>query len=136
MSFVSSWLSDRGDSNSRPLRPERSTLPTALLSECNVIKALASNCSAKIRISERNAKEKLVFLFISKRKYFRDIVSKIRISERNAKEKPVFLFISKRKYFRDIVSKIRISERNAKEKPVSFDVSFSFKDAEWKLYYC
>ena len=45
-------LSDRGDSNSRPLRPERSTLPTALLSECNVIWI----AGAKIRISERNTK--------------------------------------------------------------------------------
>ncbi len=27
-------MSERGDSNSRPLRPERSTLPTALLSDC------------------------------------------------------------------------------------------------------
>ena len=28
------FMSDRGDSNARPLRPERSALPTALLSEC------------------------------------------------------------------------------------------------------
>ncbi len=27
-------LSERGDSNARPLRPERSALPTALLSDC------------------------------------------------------------------------------------------------------
>ena len=27
-------VSDRGDSNARPLRPERSALPTALLSDC------------------------------------------------------------------------------------------------------
>ena len=31
---TSSIMSERGDSNSRPLRPERSTLPTALLSDC------------------------------------------------------------------------------------------------------
>ena len=29
-----SFSSERGDSNARPLRPERSALPTALLSDC------------------------------------------------------------------------------------------------------
>ena len=28
------FMSERGDSNARPLRPERSALPTALLSDC------------------------------------------------------------------------------------------------------
>lgn len=32
-SLLLRFLSERGDSNSRPLRPERSTLPTALLSD-------------------------------------------------------------------------------------------------------
>ena len=44
-------LSDRGDSNSRPPRPERGTLPTALLSECKIFFA-----TAKVRISERKRK--------------------------------------------------------------------------------
>ena len=38
MSFATSpekFMSERGDSNARPLRPERSALPTALLSDCN-----------------------------------------------------------------------------------------------------
>ena len=37
MSFATSpkkFMSERGDSNARPLRPERSALPTALLSDC------------------------------------------------------------------------------------------------------
>ena len=31
--FTCRLMSERGDSNARPLRPERSALPTALLSE-------------------------------------------------------------------------------------------------------
>ena len=33
--MFTSNMSDRGDSNARPLRPERSALPTALLSDCD-----------------------------------------------------------------------------------------------------
>ena len=32
--LIYNLLSERGDSNARPLRPERSALPTALLSDC------------------------------------------------------------------------------------------------------
>jgi len=52
--------------------------------------------SAKVRLSEQNAKGKLVFLFIFERKYLRDIVSKYGLSEQNAKGKLVFLFIFER----------------------------------------
>ena len=31
---IAHLVSERGDSNARPLRPERSALPTALLSDC------------------------------------------------------------------------------------------------------
>ncbi len=48
--------------------------------------------AAKVRISEQNAKGKLVFLFFFERKYLRHM-SKVRISEQNAKGKLVFLFI-------------------------------------------
>ena len=33
--LIYNLLSERGDSNARPLRPERSALPTALLSDCS-----------------------------------------------------------------------------------------------------
>jgi len=56
------------------------------------------------------------FVFIS---LFQSVfAAKIRISERNTKEKRVFLFISERKYL-DQGSRIRISERNTKDLSVS-----------------
>ena len=39
--------SERGDSNSRPPRPERGTLPTALLSEGSVLALNLSNLRSK-----------------------------------------------------------------------------------------
>ena len=34
INYLGIFKSERGDSNARPLRPERSALPTALLSDC------------------------------------------------------------------------------------------------------
>ena len=49
---IRSCWSERGDSNARPLRPERSALPTALLSECS-FQAVQSYCKkAKLRKKE------------------------------------------------------------------------------------
>ena len=39
----------------------------------------------KIRLSEQNAKEKFIFLFILEREYLRDEVAKLRLSERKTK---------------------------------------------------
>ena len=49
--------------------------------------------AAKVRISERNTKGKLVFLFISERKYLR-LRSKVLINERKTKEKALFFGFS------------------------------------------
>ena len=64
-----------------------------------VLYIILSISPTKIRLSERNAKEKFIFLFIPERKYHRPQV-RVRLSERNAKEKFIFLFIPERKYLR------------------------------------
>ena len=62
--------------------------------------------SSKLRLSEQNAKENFIFLFILEREYLRDKVAKLRLSEQNAKEKFIFLFILEREYLRDEVAKL------------------------------
>ena len=55
-------MSDRGDSNARPLRPERSALPTALLSEC-LCKALQRYAKNRENIVEEQKKSLLEVYF-------------------------------------------------------------------------
>ena len=65
----SSFPSERGDSNARPLRPERSALPTALLSEGNR-EAPSGTCNnlsfagAKVQLSGQTAKENELFFIL------------------------------------------------------------------------
>ncbi len=49
--MIAALESERGDSNARPLRPERSALPTALLSVCG----------CKVSASYENYKIKTIF---------------------------------------------------------------------------
>ena len=49
--------------------------------------------AAKLRISERNAKEKKIFLLLLFRTKVNSAKPKLRISERNAKQKTLFLII-------------------------------------------
>jgi len=67
---------------------------------------------AKVRLSERKAKGKFIFLFFSERKYLRHW-SKVRLSERKAKGKFIFLFFSD-----SWLNALRLSKTNKnKEKP-------------------
>jgi hypothetical protein len=65
--------------------------PITITSYFNVIILYSAYFPAKLRISERNAKEKRIFLLLLFRTKVNSVKPKLRISERNAKEKTKFL---------------------------------------------
>ena len=51
------------------------------------------------------------------------MIAKIRLSERNAKEKALFFCFAEREYLKSEGLKVRISEQNPKENAFSFGLS-------------